>query len=118
LAYVFWTSSLKYTFPQTYLIPINQSFAGAFERLKLRLRIGKKETDLKKEVEIQNNINPVSNIVKHDIVDRPGNIAPENIQLDFNENNQIKSQYPFSNNLNYQDKNRNYLDKNEENLDK
>jgi hypothetical protein len=44
LFYVFWTSSLRYTFSSDLLNPLHQSFSGTFKRLIRRMKLGWKPT--------------------------------------------------------------------------
>jgi hypothetical protein len=77
---VFWTTSLKYTFPPVYLEPINDAFSGALTKLKTRMKIFKKTTDLRDEARVQQQGN-----------DKPGqnqnNLNPDEIRVEIENNN-------------------------------
>ncbi len=118
---------MKYTFPETYLEPINQTFSGAFEKLKLRFRLKKKETDIKQEAAIQNPPSQNNSNNQHGEF-QSNNVNPDNIHIEIGESNQNKY-IVNNNNLNNNNMNNNkynypgnnnhdnYLDQQEENLD-
>jgi len=92
-SYIFWTNSLKYTFPYIYLEPIYDTFTGTVTKLIRRFKIGKKETDIKEEARQK---------------------AAEGNKEEGVNNNQIQLQIDIDNNMN----NKVYRNKNEEMLDK
>lgn len=55
---MFWTNALKYTFPPQYLEPIYDSFTGVVEKMKIRFKINKKETDIRHEAAVQQQPKP------------------------------------------------------------
>jgi len=104
LAYVFWTNSLKYTFPPQYIEPIYETFSGVINKLKLKFKIGKPETDIKKEAEIQSGIKDVP-VLNNNM----NNVSPDHINLDiagtnnnnaYNNNAYQENQYKFQPNHN------------------
>jgi len=52
--YILWFQILKYTFPSNYLLPIYDAFIGLFDKAINIFKIGKKETDIKTEVLLNN----------------------------------------------------------------
>jgi hypothetical protein len=95
--------------------PINQMFSGVIEKAKLRFRIGKKETDVRQEAVIQNNV-PV---VKNDIpsVNVTNNVNPDHIELDIEGGRKEENKNYVYNNPSKNVIVEKYLDHNEENLD-
>lgn len=53
LSYVLWSFSLKYILPKEYLEPILNAFDGLVGKAKKVFKIGKKESDIKKEFEVK-----------------------------------------------------------------
>ena len=59
LSYLFWTSSLKYTFPASYLAPITDAFTGVLNKVISKFKIRKPLTNIQKEAETQaKEVNP------------------------------------------------------------
>jgi len=110
---MFWFQTLKYTFPQQYLNPINDAFSGLYNKAKLVFRIGKKETDLKKEELINNpnrsikansqprdiEMNPINNNIHdsspHTFNEKTTYLPNQNIRNNYEENS---LNYPKSDN--------------------
>ena len=100
---------MKYTFPLIYLGPINDAFSGLFNRARIFFKIGKKETDLKKEAMMMddgadNRVNsqgiPLNNInnqeinpINNNLGNNVNNPGLENAQNDYN-NQHNSMNYP------------------------
>ena len=113
MSYIIWSGALKYHLPPVYMALVNQSLTGFLDQVKRRLKIGKKETDIKEEAKIQAGVSNVSSNIQK--VAEPSEIHIE-IGGNIGNNNNEMSNVPY----NYPNKNlkpEKYLE-NEEQLDR
>lgn len=74
LSYFTWSMQLKYKLPKAYLVPIQEALDGFVNRIKSRMKIGKKETDVKKENEIQNKLPEIKDKIVDNSINRGSNV--------------------------------------------
>lgn len=84
MSYVFWTHSLKYTYSDDLMNPINEAFSGVIQKIKNRLKLGRsrqQDPQLENKVAMQDGYNPSPNNVIQ------ANQAPNNqIQINLGNN--------------------------------
>jgi hypothetical protein len=90
LSYVFWTNSLKYSFPPKYMEPIYDAFSGAMTKVKTVFKIFKKQTDLRSEAANQiNNQQPENEVKIENSHNIHSNVHPNQVNLEFQEKKSI-----------------------------
>jgi hypothetical protein len=112
MSYIIWSGALKYHLPPVYMALVNQSLTGFLDQVKRRLKIGKKETDIKEEAKIQAGESNVSSNIQKEA-------EPSEIHIEIGgkiDNNNEMSNVPY-NNPNRNLKPEKYLE-NEEQLDR
>lgn len=96
MSYIIWSGALKYHLPPVYMTLINQSLTGFLDQVKRRLKIGKKETDIKEEAKIQAGSSSISSNIQKEA--EPSEIHIEiGGQVGNNGNNNELSNVPYNN---------------------
>jgi hypothetical protein len=90
LSYVFWTHSLKYTYSKDMLSPINEAFSGVIQKLKSRLKLGKKLPEPEEEKKEQ----------FEEVEGGANKFAKNEIQMNPNPNNQYEMNVKDQNQIN------------------